>query len=60
VCFSGAIHIFIRNHPTSIRLPKSLEASLKRRAKERRWSLSTLINQVLEAWDKKEAEREKK
>jgi len=50
----------VTDFPTSIRLSRTLRDSLKKRAKERRWSLSTLINQVLEAWDKKEAEREKK
>jgi len=40
--------------PTSVRLEKSLRESLKRLAKERRWSMSVLIQQVLEAWVKKE------
>ena len=44
--------------PTSIRLPSKLRESLRKRAKERRWSLSTLINQVLEAWDRAEAGKE--
>ena len=44
----------VTTQPTSVRLEKSLRESLKRLAKERRWSMSVLIQQVLEAWVKKE------
>jgi predicted transcriptional regulator len=44
-------------HPTSIRLSSQLKDALKRMAKERRWSLNTLIQQVLEAWVRKEEGR---
>ena len=43
--------------PTSVRLSRQLRESLKRLAKERRWSMSVLIQQVLEAWVKKEEGR---
>ncbi len=45
------------DQPTSVRLPKTLRESLKRLAKDRHWSMSTLIQQVLEAWVKKEESR---
>jgi hypothetical protein len=48
----------VTDTPTSIRLPGKLRESLRKRARERRWSLSTLINQVLEAWDRAEAGKE--
>jgi hypothetical protein len=35
-------------------LSKQLRESLKRLAKERRWSMSTLIQQVLESWANKQ------
>lgn len=50
----------MRVFPTSVRLTAPLRDALKRRAKERRWSVSTLIVQILEAWDRKETEKEKK
>ena len=46
--------------PTSIRLTQQLRDSLKKRARERRWSLTTLVVQILEAWDRKEAEKDKR
>lgn len=45
-------------HPTSIRLDQKLREALKRRAKDRRWSMSTLIIQILEAWDRAEEKKE--
>ena len=45
--------------PTSVRLEKSLRESLKRLAKERRWSMSTLIQQVLEAFVRAEDKKKK-
>lgn len=50
---AGRLQI-VSDQPTSVRLPRSLRDSLKRLAKERRWSMSVLIQQVLEAWVKKE------
>jgi predicted DNA-binding ribbon-helix-helix protein len=50
----------IKVFPTSIRLTQQLRDSLKRRAKERRWSLTMLIVQVLEAWDRAEQKKEKR
>lgn len=45
--------------PTSVRLEKSLRESLKRLAKERRWSMSVLIQQVLEAFVRAEDKKKK-
>jgi predicted HicB family RNase H-like nuclease len=38
-------------------LPRQLKETLKRMARERRWSLNTLIAQVLEAWVRKEEKK---
>lgn len=45
------------DHPTSIRLARQLKDDLKKEAVARRWPLSTLIQQILEAWMKKAKEK---
>jgi predicted HicB family RNase H-like nuclease len=49
----------VTDQPTSVRLPERLRKSLQQRAKKRRWSMTTLITQVLEAWDQAEEKKDK-
>ena len=46
--------VALKTHPTSIRLTDKLRESLKRLAKERKWTVSFLITQICEAWVNKQ------
>jgi predicted transcriptional regulator len=56
---TGRLASNVTGSPTSIRLDRELRESLKRLAKERRWSMSTLIQQVLEAFVSAEDKKKK-
>lgn len=48
------------SYPTSIRLARELREDLQKEARERRWSLTTLIEEILKSWRDAQFKRSKK